>query len=511
MKSKMLFAAISLSSLAAAGCSQETETIGSISSASGGAAYSTFDDAQGGCLNSNNGVNCNHYENRGDVYANGGPERATLANGSYFFAVVTPGNQNNGFIDGANGNLSDAHQGSTAGDYGSGDSVANRTFSVRDGVITYTGTHHLGTSPNGKRIIQVGPFDETDNNGGVHILAICEVGATKSNKCKFDAFKIDACGDGSSGGMIPYLVTSACPSSEGNPSILRRVERDNSITTIGTVNVAGTPVIVNALGSDLTNPDYAYALSTVTTRGFEALEAPTFYKVNLVTAEATALGTVEPPPAPSVPSSALHEFGVSFVVSWAADGVGGSKYFLTGVSAIAHVVSVSPFVAQLRSPQLYLGEISLRPQPSTNPTWRLVDTSDPATTAIIEAFTAEANDFLTDTEGALPAGGFQDIVYVPQTGNIITYLGIDNKFLTVTNVNSSPVAVTTTPSTLLPVDARNTEVGSMFRNEDSEFYAYVADTGIAYRIDPMTGNYLGSSIDTGVGCSRGDATIVPTR
>lgn len=173
-----------------------------------GAVYTTFDDVQGGCLDSPNGVNCNHYESKADVYMSGGPTRGgfNLSDGTYFFAIVTPGEQSSGFLDGARGNLSDAYVGGTDGDEGIGDDVSERTFTVSGNeIVTYDGSHMLGTSPGeaGRTIIQLGrllaegdtdplnaTFDDTDNPGGVYILAVCEAGATGPSDCKYDAFKV---------------------------------------------------------------------------------------------------------------------------------------------------------------------------------------------------------------------------------------------------------------------------------------------------------------------------------
>lgn len=160
-----------------------------------GAGFTTFDETVGGCLNGNNpnGVNCNLYEDKADVYMSGGPEsvKTGLSDGEYFFAVVTPGEQNGGFVDGAKGNLSDTTAGGTEGDLGTGDAVSNRTFTVKEHQITsYLGTHKTGTSPKGRFIIGLAPFDDTDNPGGVYILAFCKVGATSPSECKYDAFKI---------------------------------------------------------------------------------------------------------------------------------------------------------------------------------------------------------------------------------------------------------------------------------------------------------------------------------
>jgi hypothetical protein len=165
--------------------------------AAGNAAYTTFDKTLEGCVNSSNGVNCNIYEAKKDVYINGGPSGGNgLANGEYFFAVLAPGCQNGGFLEEAKGNLSDMTAG-TGGTgcsdegAGEGDLVSNRTFTVNKGLISeYNGTHKTGTDPQGNFAIALFPYDNTPNPGGVYILAICPVGATKANSCKFDAFKV---------------------------------------------------------------------------------------------------------------------------------------------------------------------------------------------------------------------------------------------------------------------------------------------------------------------------------
>jgi hypothetical protein len=157
-----------------------------------GAGFTTYDETAGGCFNGN-GVNCNIYEGKDKVYMSGGPEKggSDLSDGEYFFAVLTPGEENGGFIDGAEGNLSDTTAGGTEGDLGSGDEVGNRTFTVAGHeIVSYTGTHPLGTSPQGKGLIGLAPFDDTDNKGNEYILAICLVGATSPKECKYDAFKV---------------------------------------------------------------------------------------------------------------------------------------------------------------------------------------------------------------------------------------------------------------------------------------------------------------------------------
>ena len=156
-----------------------------------GAAYTTFDVVRGGCKNSTNGVNCNQYANKQDVYINGGPAKAGLSDGSYYFSVLVPGSQNGGFVDGSKGNLSDTKKYMSEGDKGLGDSWTNRAFTVTGTEISsYTGTHAIGTSPQGRKVIALFPYDNTSNLGGVYILAICQVGATSPSQCKYDAFKV---------------------------------------------------------------------------------------------------------------------------------------------------------------------------------------------------------------------------------------------------------------------------------------------------------------------------------
>src|SRR5438445_3522839 len=93
-----------------------------------GAGFTTFDTSLLGCLDSPNGIDCNNYAAKEDVFMNGGPNAAGLSDGGYFFAVLVPGFQNGGFLDGANGNLSDIT--ASNGGPGAGDDVSNRPFTV---------------------------------------------------------------------------------------------------------------------------------------------------------------------------------------------------------------------------------------------------------------------------------------------------------------------------------------------------------------------------------------------
>jgi hypothetical protein len=198
MSIRRLTTAVTLTGLVAfSGLSQID--FGVVAHASSGAAFTTFDVTQGGCLDGTNGVDCNNYAAKGDVYTNGGPASAGLADGSYFFAVVAPGSQHGGFVDGASGNLSSPN-----------DAVTNRTFTVTDHVLGYGGTHAMGTDPQGDPVIQLAPYSDTPNSGGVYILAVCPTSAQSAadtHLCKFDAFRIPAQGSPQPPSAVDLLVS----------------------------------------------------------------------------------------------------------------------------------------------------------------------------------------------------------------------------------------------------------------------------------------------------------------
>src|SRR5262249_51868483 len=78
------------------------------------------------------------------------------------------------------------------------DSWTNRTFTINgDGSVTYSGTHDFDSSNNE---IQLAPYNQTTNPGGVYIMAGCQVPPTISGTntpridprdCKYDMFKIN--------------------------------------------------------------------------------------------------------------------------------------------------------------------------------------------------------------------------------------------------------------------------------------------------------------------------------
>jgi hypothetical protein len=173
-----------------------------------GAGFTTNDPNKNGddsCLNgpasSTPKVNCNLYGSKDFVWINGGPTggQNSLTDGTYFFAVLDPGGQKDP-NDGTDGNLSDA---SPTTNTPGGDAYTDREFTVSGGKIaTYLGGGHdtdaFYTDPNGL-FINLMPYDDTTNPGGVYILAICQLstdqavapitGTVTPSSCKYDAFK----------------------------------------------------------------------------------------------------------------------------------------------------------------------------------------------------------------------------------------------------------------------------------------------------------------------------------
>jgi hypothetical protein len=175
-----------------------------------GAGFTTNDpniDGNGSCLNgppsSTPKVNCNLYGSKNFVWINGGPSNGAnaLTAGTYFFAVLDPGGQKDP-NDGTDGNLSDA---SPTTNTPGGDAYTNREFTVASSgkIATSLGTHATDafyTDPNGL-FINLMPYDDTTNPGGVYILAICLISGDQAttpiagnvpvapSACKYDAFK----------------------------------------------------------------------------------------------------------------------------------------------------------------------------------------------------------------------------------------------------------------------------------------------------------------------------------
>jgi hypothetical protein len=158
------------------------------------------------CLNGQ-GVNCNIYNDKRDVWFSGLPVQASLGAGTYFFAVLSPGGQPNPNDcaplknNGDPANLSDTTPCETT-NTGAGDTWQSRRFSVDgSGNITYSGPHDFDSTNNK---IQVFPYDDTPNPGGVYILAVCKLPSSPTpppggpgvapRDCKYDAFKVRSAG-----------------------------------------------------------------------------------------------------------------------------------------------------------------------------------------------------------------------------------------------------------------------------------------------------------------------------
>jgi hypothetical protein len=167
-----------------------------------GAAFTTVNesvDGTGHCQNGNPTINCNIYDGKQYVWLNGGPLAASLGNGTYFFAVLVPGGQggNQDPNDCTDKNLSDV---CVTTNTGAGDAWTNRVFTITGGTISYTGDGVSTPHDFANNKIRLMPYDDTTNNGGVYIMAICQVpqAVTSTNPpgvdprdCKYDAFKIN--------------------------------------------------------------------------------------------------------------------------------------------------------------------------------------------------------------------------------------------------------------------------------------------------------------------------------
>ena len=209
-----------------------------------GAAFTTTNpavDGAGHCKNGNEAVNCNIYDGKQYVWMNGGPQDAgKLENGTYFFAVLAPGGQGGGQNpnDGTTNNLSDL---SPTTSKGAGDAYTARIFTVNGGTISYSGPHDYANNT-----IRLMPYDDTPNNGGVYILAICrlgDIGGTLTypvvpSACKYDAFKVRA-GDGT--GSDSELLTVAKTAAGGYTT-----------TYAWDIAKVANPTFVNASGATAT-------------------------------------------------------------------------------------------------------------------------------------------------------------------------------------------------------------------------------------------------------------------
>ncbi|MBC6699164.1 T9SS type A sorting domain-containing protein [Hymenobacter puniceus] len=315
-----------------------------------------------------------------------------------------------------------------------------------------------------------------------------------------------------------FAVTSACPANAGNPSVLQQVNTDGSLTPIGTVTSNGTPIIVNALGSDDNDRTVIYGLNVVqpvTVTNFNT--PPDLYRINLSTAEATNLGAVTPPPRPTDVTTPTQPGESGFIdteitLNFIGDGDASSNYYVAGATFRVFYVIDFTFPSLLRPVRvsdlrLYVGVVALPTFPATAPVWRRLDASDPATAAVIAGYQAEVQAYLNSNGTApVPQGGIQDWVFDVRSGNLVSYLGQEDKFITIRTPGLAPVGITTQPTTPIPTQQ---DIGSMFTDRDGNVYAVDADGGTIYKLDRLTGNYSGQSFGSAFGCSRGDAVSLP--
>ena len=334
----LLAVLVALAALAAS-----TSTAGAVVAGGG---YTTFDAVLGGCLTgaNPNGVNCNHYASKGYVFTNGGPKNSTLTPGDYFFAVITPGEQNGGYVDGADGNLSDDVDAAGDNDDGIGDPVANRKFRVQNnGNMQYlgeAGTHLLGTSPTGKKVVGVGydgtksgtatnyAFDDTDNPGGVYILAICTYPTTDPDTnalvwptpdgCKYDAFKApegtDVCTENC--GPDPFAVMSGSKFYDANA---------DGVWDPAEVGIPGWQVnwVDGTSGSTLTDAqgDYSISVAQLATDTFTLTEGQPSPVAGVTWHQTTPSGTVVPSGVSADPGSNVTTANGAYSVELGVNGL----------------------------------------------------------------------------------------------------------------------------------------------------------------------------------------------
>ena len=285
-----------------------------------------------------------------------------------------------------------------------------------------------------------------------------------------------------------YLLAGACGGAT-NPTSLYNVNVDGSTTLVGAVTYGGNPITVNASGYTASS---AYALSVPAT----LYTAPDLYAVSTTTGVATMVGTINPPPSPTTSFGTLG-FTIPFNFIGDSDPATG-RMFIGGIT-----FKFSVFTGTITDVKFYLG--TLYPDVSSTTSWTLVGL-DAGSQAVFNTFAAQAQAYISaGFTGPIPSGGFQDWVFDEPSGTLKSYLGIEGKFTTISGVSSTnPLAVTTTPTTLIPgTPGANQEMGAMFKDKDNNYYAVNSADGVMYKID-ASGNYLGQSWNSGRGCFRGD-------
>lgn len=118
-------------------------------------------------------VNCNAYAAKADVWLSNLP--SALGDGEYFLAVTAPGGQ------------ADPNDGSAA--LLSTGTHLDRAFSIANGVVSALGDHVVENQR-----VQLAPFADTPNAGGVYVATICRLAdyPVSGSSCTHDAFKVGA-------------------------------------------------------------------------------------------------------------------------------------------------------------------------------------------------------------------------------------------------------------------------------------------------------------------------------
>lgn len=323
-----------------------------------------------------------------------------------------------------------------------------------------------------------------------------------------------------------FVVTSACPGSADNSSILQSVLTTGALAPIGTINDAGAGLVINALGYDAANSAVIYGLKSKPL-DLMALAAgtatlPTLYRIDLATAAATGLGDVMAPP---VPASGLSAPGpnevyrdLAVVLDFVGDGDASSNYYLSGVTGRVFYNAVDK-TYRLADVRMYVGVLplaGLAAAPAATgalgPAWNQVDLSDPVSASLASTYQANAESYLNSGgKTPVPDCGFQDWVYNTDQNDLVAYIGATNQFLTIVAPAALPVAKTTAVAApiLDKSGARgNQNIGAMFTDNLHNVYAISAQDGTIYQLDHRTGDYAGKSYGA-FGCSRGDAVSLP--
>ncbi|AHJ97015.1 T9SS type A sorting domain-containing protein [Hymenobacter swuensis] len=313
-----------------------------------------------------------------------------------------------------------------------------------------------------------------------------------------------------------FAVSSACPASARNPSQLYQVLQDGSMQTVGTVRInGGNNLIINGLGYDQADQSVLYGMRVEqqSLANFTTF-TPQLYRINLSTALADSVRPMtapETPPASELtqPTGSQTTTDVRQTLNFVADSGPNGQYYIGG--ATFRIIFDTffgfplPNTARVSDARLYVGTVDLTSIAA--PTWQRLNTSDPATAAVVESFRSQAEAYIRSSgSGPTPEGGIQDWVYDKATGNLVSYLGLTDQYLTISNPATAPVAVTTAVTTPIPATpSGDRNVGAMFSDRFDNVYTVRAATGEIFRIDGQTGNYTGRAYGAALGCTRGDA------